>query len=299
MLENDRISDKATTVLLVDDEESILSALKRVLRREGYGLLTCSSGTDALALLEESERAIGVVVSDFRMPGMNGIEFLSHVRALHPDTIRIVLSGYADAEMVQSAINQGEVYRFISKPWDDDELKTTIRSSVQQFEATRFALSVLDEVTTLRREMGRLDRIPERPDDGVDLHEAATSPCPGEDYAEIAVIRSLQNVLNAVPAGLIGVDCDEMVTFANPHVNCVFGIDRLSILGSAVDTVLPTEVAEIARTVAGRDSERRSIVLTLCGQSVKIDCVPLGDTEDGQRRGVLISGFVTGERVYH
>ncbi len=299
MPESDRIADEAPMVLLVDDEESILSALKRVLRREGYGLLTCNSGTDALALLEESDNAIGVVVSDFRMPGMNGIEFLSRVRALHPDTIRIVLSGYADAGMVQSAINQGEVYRFISKPWDDDELKTTIRASVQQFESTRFAFSVLDEVTALRKEMRRLERIPDKPDAGVALCEASTSPCLGEHNAQIAVIRTLQNVLNAVPAGLIGVDGDEMVTFANPHVNCVFGIDRLSILGSAVDAVLPREVSEIARTVAGLDSERRSIVLTLCGQSVKIDCVPLGDTEDGQRRGVLISGFVTGERVSH
>ncbi len=299
MPENDRIADEAPMVLLVDDEESILSALKRVLRREDYGVLTCNSGTDALALLEESESAIGVVVSDFRMPSMNGIEFLSRVRALHPDTVRIVLSGYADAEMVQSAINQGEVYRFISKPWDEEELKTTIRASVQQFEATRFAFSVLDEVTTLRKEMGRLEMIPERPDGGVELHEAATSPCLGEDYAEIAVIRTLQNVLNAVPAGLIGVDCDEMVTFANPHVNCVFGIDRLSILGSAVDTVLPREVVEIARTVAHRGAERKNALLILDGQSVKVDCVPLGDTEDGQRRGVLISGFVTGERVSH
>ncbi len=299
MPDKDRIAVEAPAILLVDDEESILSALKRVLRREGYRILACSSGVDGMSLLEENGCAIGVVVSDFRMPGMNGVEFLSRVRAHHPTTIRIILSGYADAEMVQSAINQGEVYRFVSKPWDDEELRATIRASIRQFEATRAARSVLDEVTSLRREMRRLESTPNGSADRTEPDEASTRIDLEEDSPEIAVIRTLQGVLNAVPAGLVGVDSDDMVTFANPYVNRVFGLDRLSIIGSTVGDVLPTEIVEIARTVAHRGAERRSALLMLDGQSVKVDCVPLGNTEDGQRRGVLISGFITRERASH
>ncbi|MHB0868785.1 MAG: response regulator [Chloroflexota bacterium] len=297
MPDDDRIGVEAPAILLVDDEESILSALKRVLRREGYRILACSSGVDAMSLLEESGSAIGVVVSDFRMPGMNGVEFLSRVRAYHPATIRIILSGYADAEMVQSAINQGEVYRFVSKPWDDEELKATIRASIQQFEATRVARSVLDEVTSLRREMKRLESTPGGSADRAEPDEASTRIYLEEDSPEIAVIRTLQGVLNAVPAGLVGVDCDDIVTFANPYVSRVFGIDRLSIIGNSVGDVLATEIVEIARTVAHRGAEQKSALLVFDGQSVKVNCVPLGNTEGGRRRGVLICGFITGERV--
>lgn len=118
-------------VLLVDDEPNILAALKRTLRREGYDVLTADSGEEGLALL--AKHAVQVIVSDQRMPGMSGTEFLSRVKSLHPRTVRIVLSGYAEVSAVADAINKGAVYRFMMKPWDDNQLKAEVQSALRHW----------------------------------------------------------------------------------------------------------------------------------------------------------------------
>ena len=112
------------TLLLVDDEPSILSALRRLLRREGYTILTAEGGEAALELL--STNRVQVVVSDQRMPGMSGVELLSRTRELYPDTRRIILSGYSDISTLSDAINRGAVWKFIAKPWNDEALKAEI-----------------------------------------------------------------------------------------------------------------------------------------------------------------------------
>ncbi|AOE83179.1 EAL domain-containing protein [Pseudomonas sp. TCU-HL1] len=114
----------AQTLLLLDDEDNILRALTRVLRRDGYQILTATRAQDAFAQLAKHD--IQVILSDQRMPGMNGTEFLSRVKDLYPDTIRIVLSGYTDLKSVTDAINQGAIYQFLTKPWDDDQLRAVI-----------------------------------------------------------------------------------------------------------------------------------------------------------------------------
>jgi len=116
------------TILFVDDEENILSSLVRLFRKEDYDLLTATGGEEGLKIVESRE--ISLVISDHMMPGMTGVDFLTRVKDISPDTIRIMLTGYADLEAAISAINKGEVYRFISKPWNDEELKLTVRQSL-------------------------------------------------------------------------------------------------------------------------------------------------------------------------
>jgi len=116
------------TILFVDDEENILSSLVRLFRKEDYDLLTATGGEEGLKIVES--RDISLVISDHMMPGMTGVDFLTRVKDISPDTIRIMLTGYADLEAAISAINKGEVYRFISKPWNDEELKLTVRQSL-------------------------------------------------------------------------------------------------------------------------------------------------------------------------
>jgi response regulator RpfG family c-di-GMP phosphodiesterase len=120
----------AWTVLCVDDEPSILSALKRVLRSEDCKVLLAGGGLEALALLEE--HPVDVVVSDMRMPGMDGAELLAQVRARWPGTSRILLTGYADMKATIAAINEGQIYRYIHKPWEEDELRLTVRQAAER-----------------------------------------------------------------------------------------------------------------------------------------------------------------------
>lgn len=117
------------TLLLLDDESNILRALTRVLRRDGYRILTTTSVHEAFSLLAEND--VQVIISDQRMPEMSGTEFLSRVKAIHPDTVRIVLSGYTDLKSVTEAINEGSIYKFLTKPWDDKQIREHVQKAFQ------------------------------------------------------------------------------------------------------------------------------------------------------------------------
>jgi two-component system NtrC family sensor kinase len=117
-------------LLLVDDEENILRSIKRVLRRGNWLIETALDGEKAMELFERF--APDVVISDFRMPGMNGVEFLARVKELSPRTQRIMLTGQADHQAIEEAINRSEVFRFVSKPWNDAQLMLTVRSAFEQ-----------------------------------------------------------------------------------------------------------------------------------------------------------------------
>ncbi|MEA3218498.1 MAG: hypothetical protein QOJ19_4654, partial [Acidimicrobiia bacterium] len=119
------------TLLLVDDDDDILGLLQGLLRQDGYRILTASSGGEALELLALNE--VHVVVCDQRMPVMTGSEFLDRVKDLHPDTLRIILSGYSDLESVIDAINRGAIYRFYKKPWEGESLRENIRSAFRHY----------------------------------------------------------------------------------------------------------------------------------------------------------------------
>lgn len=119
------------TLLLVDDEANVISALHRLLRVDGYRILRATSTSDAFEML--AQHAVQVILCDQRMPEMNGTEFLGKVKDLYPETIRIMLTGYTDLQSVIDAINHGAIYRFFTKPWDDEILRDTIREAFRHY----------------------------------------------------------------------------------------------------------------------------------------------------------------------
>jgi predicted signal transduction protein with EAL and GGDEF domain/CheY-like chemotaxis protein len=125
------------TLLLLDDEPNIVSSLTRLLRRDGYRILTANTAEEAFALLAINE--VQVVISDQRMPTMNGTEFLSRVKKLYPGIVRIILSGYTELDTVLNAINRGEIYRFYTKPWDDQALRENVREAFRYYALIRGA----------------------------------------------------------------------------------------------------------------------------------------------------------------
>ena len=145
-------------ILLVDDEPAILSALRRLLRPHGLRILTAESGQAGLALARENP--VDLVISDMRMPGMNGAEFLKAMRAEKPEAPRILLTGYADIASTIAAINNGEIHRYIAKPWDDHDIVLTIREALARssLERQNRLLSALtarqnEELRTLNAEL--------------------------------------------------------------------------------------------------------------------------------------------------
>jgi two-component system response regulator HupR/HoxA len=120
------------TVLFVDDEEKVLSSLERALMDEPYNQLFAVSGMEALEVLNQQD--VHVIVSDMRMPEMDGLQLMKIVKEKRPNIIRTVLSGYADVDMLRGVINRGEIYRFVTKPWNTEELKCVIMQSLEYYE---------------------------------------------------------------------------------------------------------------------------------------------------------------------
>lgn len=123
---------KAYQILLVDDEPNVLNALKRVFRQENYTVFTANNGEEALKVLAEEQCQL--MISDFKMPVMNGGELMRRAKAEYPEMIRILLTGHADAEAVMTAIKEGAVYKFILKPWNDDDLRVTVGLGLEQYD---------------------------------------------------------------------------------------------------------------------------------------------------------------------
>lgn len=123
------------TLLCVDDEANILSALKRLFRTQGYKILTAASGKEGLALLEREQ--VDLVISDMRMPEMNGAQFLEQVKSRWPDTVRLLLTGYAEISATVDAINKGGIYRYISKPWEDTDMLVLVREALERLQLER------------------------------------------------------------------------------------------------------------------------------------------------------------------
>jgi len=119
-------------ILLVDDEQNVLSALKRELAEEPYEIVTALSGEEAMNLV--SSQVFKVLISDERMPGMDGASFLTAAKEISPSSVRMMLTGHASIEATMRAVNNGEIYRFFTKPWSSLELKQSIRSAIEKFD---------------------------------------------------------------------------------------------------------------------------------------------------------------------
>lgn len=139
-------------ILLVDDEANVLLALKRALFEELLNITVATSAEEALDIM--ARECFKVVISDERMLGMQGSEFLARVKELYPATVRILLTGHATLDAAMKAVNKGEVYRFFSKPWDDTDVKFAIRSAVEKYdleaENRRLLATVKDQAIEIK-----------------------------------------------------------------------------------------------------------------------------------------------------
>lgn len=119
------------SILFVDDEENVLKALRRIFLEENYEIFTAGSANDAIQIMEKEK--VHLVISDHRMPGITGSQLLKEIKQKWPDTIRIMLTGYSDVQSIMGAVNEGAVYKFITKPWNDEDLRLTVSLALQQY----------------------------------------------------------------------------------------------------------------------------------------------------------------------
>jgi YesN/AraC family two-component response regulator len=190
-------------LLLVDDEESILLALKRLLRREDYRILCGMSGAEGLELLAKND--VDVVVSDQRMPEMTGEEFLRRTKELYPDMVRMVLSGFADMESITKAINQGAIYKFMSKPWDEKTLKEGIQEAFQRKEKNDRRQRMLSDIAIANDHLHK---------DNQSLAVMLDKQSHTAKISQAALYIAQEN-LNKLPVPVMGLDPSGLVVLRN------------------------------------------------------------------------------------
>ncbi|HDH06563.1 MAG TPA: response regulator [Nitrospirae bacterium] len=145
------------SMLLVDDEPGVISALKRSLIEESYNIYTANSGIEGLAILKDNK--IKLVISDEKMPGMTGSEFLAAVKKMFPETLRMMLTGHASIQAAMNAVNNGEIYRFFTKPWNDIEIKLAIRSAIEKYDLEAENRRLLKTVKRQANELQQLEKL--------------------------------------------------------------------------------------------------------------------------------------------
>ncbi|MBJ7309281.1 EAL domain-containing protein, partial [Rugamonas sp. CCM 8940] len=221
-----RIQRQKRSLLLVDDEQNIVAALKRLLRRDDYQIYTANSGQEGLDLL--AQHAVDVIVSDQRMPGMIGADFLRKAKQLYPETIRIMLSGYTELQSVTDAVNEGAIYKFLTKPWEDELLRGHIAEAFRMKEIADDNERLNLEVRTANHELASTNRRMEEllKQKQQQIHR---------DEISLSIAREL---LQHLPLPVIGMDDGGMIAFINGAAAALFHGGG-ALLGNEASCVLP------------------------------------------------------------
>jgi response regulator RpfG family c-di-GMP phosphodiesterase len=228
------VPQTSRTILLVDDEVNIINALKRTLRPDGYTILTANSGEEGLALLAKHE--VGVIISDQRMLHMSGVEFLRKVKMLYPKTLRIVLSGYTELESVTSAVNEGAICKFLTKPWDDDLLRDNIREAFHCYEMEQENLRLSRELQSANDELSTLNQ---------SLEQKVIEKT-REIVHSINLLQISQEILEHLPIGIIGIDEQNMIVASNRRAEALFcQPPGTCLLGLMAGNVLPEALLQL------------------------------------------------------
>ncbi len=148
------MSDKLPTILIVDDEVEILRILKKTLE-DDYHVLTANRAKEAI---EQMHAGVAVVLSDQRMPEMSGSELFRHLRQHYPDTVRVVMTGYSDMNALIDSVNQGEIFRYLAKPWEMETLLTTMQQAAERHARNVEVRRMADELERARKELDHVRR---------------------------------------------------------------------------------------------------------------------------------------------
>jgi EAL domain-containing protein (putative c-di-GMP-specific phosphodiesterase class I)/CheY-like chemotaxis protein len=258
-------------LLLVDDEPNILAALKRLLRGDQYQIHIAGDGAMGLEVL--ARHPVDVIVSDQRMPGMLGADFLRKAREIAPDTIRIMLSGYTELQSVTDAVNEGAIYKFLTKPWDDEQLRGHVAEAFRVKEIADDNERLHLEVRSANQELAAANRRMEQL-----LQEKQRQISRDEISLNVA-----REVLQQLPLPVIGMDDAGMIAFINGAAEGLFRHGG-GLLGHEAGVVLPELFPPDGDAGATRPSRHTA---NIDGQDYAVVMYPMG--ERSASRGSLIT----------
>jgi response regulator RpfG family c-di-GMP phosphodiesterase len=251
-------------LLLVDDEPNILRALKRLLRRDGYKITTAVGAVEGLKCLQASN--FGVIISDQRMPDMNGTEFFSEVKNTHPNTMRVILSGYTDLKTITDAINQGSIYKFFTKPWDDEQLRANILEAFEIYELQQENEKLAHELRLANAQLEKRIETEKR-------------------YASInlGLLQVSQEILQHIPVAVVALDSESMLVSVNQAAINILDSQKLAVGQFSAD-VFPSNIIDIIEQSDGNVITKS---IEISAKKLLLSVVPLqGDIACG---GVILA----------
>jgi len=270
-----KMNDYNHTILCVDDEENILSSLKRLLRKEGYRLLTAPSGAEGLKLLEEN--SVHLVISDQRMPRMDGTQFLAKVKEGYPDAIRIILTGYTDVDSITESINKGHVYKFLLKPWNDQSLKLEIKQALEQYDLIQTNKTLHEKVLEQNEELKTMN----------ENLEALVSERTKQLEIQNRALELSRAILQDLPLPIIGVSSDGMIAVINQEAQAQPFNGHAIEVGGEFAEYFPTDVQQNVAVALETNKTQSLEEYRLSDGVYNIDVSPLSGRFCG--RGVIMT----------
>lgn len=219
-------SNEKPQLLIVDDEENVRNALRRLLRKDGYRIHLAGSADEAFEVL--ANHRIQVIISDQRMPGKSGTEMLNEVKKLYPETVRLVLSGYTELASVSDAINKGAIYKYLLKPWDDEELRANVKEAFNRYNLLQQNALLKQQLELANGDLVKLNLVLEQKVaenlEKIDRHLG---------YREV-----MQEILDNLPIGILGIGIEGDIALANKEAGRLLHKAKGFLLGEA-NLILP------------------------------------------------------------
>ena len=223
-------------ILCVDDEPGIVRAIRRILKPEPVNVLIAASGQEGLEILRK--QPVSLILTDYRMPEMNGIEFLEQAAPLCPDAFRMILTGYAEAHVLVEAVNRGQIYKILYKPFQEEDIKLTVRSGLEHHARNRENRALLEELGQRNKQLAILNQKLKTGLEGTKADLTISSTALG----------MAQQLLNEIPAAVIGIEPSGQIVFANKLANIWFApqtaLRIASLVGTWITDVLSESIQE-------------------------------------------------------
>ena len=267
--------EKRHTVLCVDDEKSILNSLKRLLRKEAYRLVTASGGKEGLQKFAEEE--ICMVISDHRMPEMSGTKFLQKVKDQYPDAIRIILTGYTEIDSITESINRGHIYKFLLKPWNDQNLILEIRQALDQYDLIKANKKLHYEVIRKNKELERINENLEM------LVQERTKDLEVQNQA----LELSRTILEELTFPVIGISNESMVVLLNKTARLLTGSLKGISLGSKAENFFPDNLTKIIKRALFFETYEKITGYAPSEKKYDIDFIPLSGLFKG--KGIIMT----------
>ena len=265
---------KGHTILCVDDEKNILNSIKRLFRNENYQVLTASNCKDAFDILEKNN--IHLIISDQGMPDMSGTEFLAIVKEQYPDILRIILTGYTDIDLITEAVNKGYVFKFILKPWDDQNIKMEIRNALDHYNLIQANKMLHQRIIQQNEELKNTNE---------NLEELV---CQKTAYLEIQnnILELSQAILVDVPIPIMGVSKEGIIVLINKKAEVILGPEFKIQVGCDFGDHFPLTMIHKLEANLMTGLPQEIDCLKINGYSYHVKFMPLSDKF--HRKGVIL-----------